>query len=113
MSEPIDLGDTVKLADPSQGNDTGDEGNMAEGGSQSATEPVAAPAAAPVKKDPKNWNSYVHLANGEVIKANDKMLAQITANGNAYRDDDNQEHTVIGVYGKEVEFKLPETDDDE
>jgi hypothetical protein len=112
MSEPIDLGDTVKLADPSQGNDTGDEANMAEDSSQSATEPVAAPAAAPVKKDPKNWTSYVHLANGDVVKANSKMLTQIAANGNAYRDDNGQEHTVIGVYGKEVEFKEPEVDDE-
>jgi len=109
MSEPINQGDTVKLSDPSVGNDTGDAANGPEDGSQSATAPVAAPAA---PKEPKNWTSYVHLANGDVVKANSKMLAEIAANGNAYRDGNGTEHTVIGVYGKEVEYAEPEEDDE-
>jgi hypothetical protein len=105
MSEPIELNDTVKLADPSRRDDTRDGVNAPEDGSQSAMEPT------PAKKEPKNWDTYVHLSNGDVVKANKKILGQIAENGNTYRSD-GVEHPVIGTYPKEVEFKEPEVDDE-
>jgi hypothetical protein len=115
MSEPINQGDTVKLADPTLGNDTGDEANMAQGSSQSDTGTVAAPDAAPVApaapKDPKNWNGYAHLANGDVVKVNGKIRDQISADGNTYRKD-GTEVAVIGIYPREVEYSEPEADDE-
>lgn len=63
-------------------------------------------------KEPKNWTHYVHLANGEVVKANAKIRNGIAEMGNVFRRN-GHEHHVIGIYPKENEYTEPVKDDDE
>ena len=81
--------------------------SAATGSRRVPTEASKSEAVADVPDVEENPQSYVWLANGEVLLANDEDLPTGAGHGNwhGYWEKDGNVHAVIGVYPKEVKKK--------